>query len=179
MVYVPKTDSSTLCEGVSGGFMFFSFSSFSKIADMKFVLKQNMKKDEQGAGRWEEIKLTSSMTFGRCEPNWCFSVFAALAAAEHQHICSPLNSQWSAVEPEVIISWCHSLNDGFGGLERVHHKLEQVLCWMELLGLLLNSVLKDLGNISTQKRTSYVLKEGIRLKHPSLSENVGTGSCAL
>lgn len=49
--------------------MFFSSSSFSKIADMKFVLKQNMKKDEQGAGRWEEIKLKSSMPFGRCEPN--------------------------------------------------------------------------------------------------------------
>lgn len=124
----------------------FSSSSFSKIADMKFVLKQNMKKDEQGAGRWEEIKLKSSMTFGRCEPNWCFSVFAALAAAEHLHICSPLNSQRSAVEPEVIISWCHWLNDGFRGLERVPHKEEQVLCWMELLGLLLSWVLKDLGN---------------------------------
>lgn len=52
VVYVPKTDSSsTLCEGVSGGFMFFSSSVFSKIADMKFVLKQNMKKDELEGGR--------------------------------------------------------------------------------------------------------------------------------
>lgn len=40
---------------------------------------------------------------------------------------------------------------------------------MELLGLLLSGVLKDLGNISAQKRTSYVLKERIQLILPSCS----------
>lgn len=45
VVYVPNRDSaSTLCEGVNRGSMFFSFSSFSKITDMKFVLKPNTKK---------------------------------------------------------------------------------------------------------------------------------------
>lgn len=85
------------------------------------------------------------------KPNWCFSVFAALTAAEHQHICSTLNTQWSAVEPKVIILWCHWLNDGFEGLERVLHKEVQVLCWMRYMW-----VLKASGSISKKTRTLSV-----------------------
>lgn len=49
--------------------MFFSSSSFSKIADMKFVLKPNIKKEKQRAARWEEIKIISFVTSGRYKPN--------------------------------------------------------------------------------------------------------------
>lgn len=87
------------------------------------------------------------------KPNWHFSVFAALTAAEHQRLCSTLNTQWSAVEPEVIIWWCHWLNDGFVGLARVLHKEVQVLCWMRHM-----RVLKASGNIS--KKPELFLRGG-------------------
>lgn len=118
---MPKTDSSsTLCEGVSRGSMVFSSNSFSKIADMKFVLKPNMKKDKQRAARWEEIKINSFVTSGRYKPNLLFfSVFAALTAAEHQRTCSTL--------------------------KRVPHKEVQVLCWTWYM-----QALKASGNISTE-----------------------------
>lgn len=102
------------------------------------------KKDKQRAARWGEIKINSFVTTWRYKPNWCSSVFAALRSAEYQRTCSTLKGQWSAVELEVIILWCHWLNDGFKGLERAPHKEVKVMCWTQHM-----QVLKTSGSIST------------------------------